>query len=126
MSALDATERELTAARRAGVAACRADAPRAPGLDLTVLELIGKDRPVGEPRTLQLMAAFDQGYAAEVDRIIDELPKEPPLRTEWHYITIVAKGLETTRRCYCLATAGNDHHEHEHEWIGDDGKRVTV
>lgn len=57
----------LLIAHRAGWEACRADAPRAPGADPVVRRLIdGAD--VGDGRTLQVFNAWDEGYAAEIDR----------------------------------------------------------
>jgi hypothetical protein len=56
-----ATDAETRLATKAGRDAATAGESRAPGINATVLSLIG-DAPVGEPRTTAIMLAFQSGY----------------------------------------------------------------
>lgn len=65
---MNASTAELETARDAGAVAYRKGLYRVPGIDQTVLDLIGAV-PVGEARTVEIMQAFCDGFDAESERI---------------------------------------------------------
>lgn len=70
-----ADDHEVQKAHHYGVAACVAGRPRVPAADQNLRDLIGAAK-VGEPRTIDLMQAWDRGYSAQIDEDIRRLLTE--------------------------------------------------
>lgn len=66
------TATERAQVREAAYAAFTTGAPRAPGACAVVRDLVA-GRPVGEPRTAELFAAFTAEYERQVDSALGNL-----------------------------------------------------